>query len=221
MMYLKENLPRFLGAAQIFVFIASLVSERLLTRIANNKDIASNLGNIISHNTGWRISTWLALANSLGIIILGILFFQVFREKYMILATIALVFFILEGLILAVSKYGAFSLIPISQNFNSLGASSSSSLLEQADFLFNSVDRRGYDLHMLFFCLGGMLWYYLLVVSGIVPKFIGIWGLAAVSLLLIPVIMVLINRESTDLMILGVLYLPFELVFGIWLFIKG
>ena len=47
-------------------------------------------------------------------------------------------------------------------------------------------------------------------------------GLVAVSLLLIPVLLQLNNRGFThSVMAIGLLYVPFELVLGIWLLVKG
>jgi len=53
------------------------------------------------------------------------------------------------------------------------------------------------------------------------PKVISIWGLVAVGLLLIPVLLTLLDRESLPAMILGLPYAPFELVLGVTLIIKG
>ena len=214
---LKDNLPRLLGATQLFVFVASLVSEQLLARVAGKGDISSILENISNNLSQWRISTWIALANSLGIIILGILFFLVFRTDYKTLATIGLVCFIAEGLSLGLSKIGALRLIPLSMDFASSVGTSDPSMLELGKFLFYRVDRFGYDIHMLFFCMGGMIWYYLLLVSGIVPKALALWGIIAIVLIFIPVILVLINSDWDKLMVLGLPYMPFELVLSIWL----
>ena len=74
---------------------------------------------------------------------------------------------------------------------------------------------------MLFFCLGGILWYYLLYVSGYVPPVVSVWGLAAVSLLTIPTVLVLYDRKLAPLLILGLPYMPFELFLGVWLIAKG
>jgi predicted NodU family carbamoyl transferase len=90
MIFIKENLARLLGAAQLFVFIASLVSEQLLTRVAGKGDISSLMVNISNNPSRWKISTWFALANSLGIVLLGILFYLVFNDEYRKLASLAL-----------------------------------------------------------------------------------------------------------------------------------
>jgi hypothetical protein len=74
---------------------------------------------------------------------------------------------------------------------------------------------------MLFFCLGGILWYYLFYISRYIPRALSIWGLAAVCLLTMPVLAMLYNRDFTRVMVMGLPYAPYELVLGVWLIVKG
>ena len=112
-------------------------------------------------------------------------------------------------------------LIPLSQQFVEAGAPEPSYFQTLGDFLYRGVDRRGYDIHMLFFCLGGILWYYLLYVSRCIPRVLSVWGLVAVCLLSIPVLVGLYDRDFTLTMVLGLPYAPYELFLGVWLIIKG
>ncbi len=137
------------------------------------------------------------------------------------MALIALALFLAEAITLAMSKVGAYGLIPVSQKFAGAGAPDSSYLQTLGNFLYQGVDRLGYDIHMLFFCLGGILWYALLYASRAVPRGLSIWGVVAICLLLIPVLFVLYNRDLTRFQILGLPYAPYELVLGIWLIVKG
>jgi len=135
---------------------------------------------------------------------------------------VALGFFLVEAITLAVSKIGAFALLPLSQEFVEVGAPEPSYFLTLGDFLYYGVDRQGDRIHNLFFCLGGILWYFLFLRSGYIPQALAIWGLAAVSLLLIPVLFQLYDRDSTHpVMAVGLLYLPFELVLGVRLIARG
>jgi hypothetical protein len=120
-----------------------------------------------------------------------------------------------------VSKIGAYGLIPLSQGFAEAGAPESSHFQTLGAFLYQGVDRFGYDIHMLFFCLGGILWYYLFYASGYLPRALPLWGLVAVSLLTIPILLALYDRELTFALILGLPYAPYELVLGLWLIVKG
>jgi hypothetical protein len=153
---------RLLGAAQLVVFVASMVSERLLASVVGSDPIASILLNISKNPTRMRISNLVALLNSLAILVLAVMFYIVFYKQYRIIALVALIFFVAEAITLAVSKIGAYGLLPLSQEFVEAGAPEPSYLQTLGDFLYYGLDRLGYDIHMLFFCLGGILWYYLL-----------------------------------------------------------
>jgi hypothetical protein len=212
---------RLLGAAQLVVFVAAMLSERLLASAVGSGSISEKLVNISNSLTLMRTSNLVALVTSAAIVVLGVLFYAVFHQQYKIIALVALGFFLAEAITLAVSKIGALGLIPLSQQFVEAGAPESSFFQTLGDFLYHIVDRRGYDIHVLFFCLGGILWYYLLYSSRCIPRVISVWGLAAVCLLTIPVLLVLYDRDATRLMILGLPYAPFELVLGVWLMVKG
>jgi hypothetical protein len=121
----------------------------------------------VSENlTRIRISSLIAVIEGLLIISLGVLFYIVFNEQYKIVSHLALGFFLAEGIILAVSKVGAYGLIPLSQDFVEAGKPEPSFFQTLGDFLYYTIDRRGYDIHVLFFGLGGILWYYLFYASG-------------------------------------------------------
>lgn len=217
----EANTIRLLGAAQLFVFVASLVSDQLLKSVAGSGSISEVLMNISENISRVRISNLVALFNSLTIITLGVLFYIVLNEQNKTLALVALGCFTAEGITLAVSKIGAYALIPLSQSFVAAGSPESSSFQTLGDFLYNGVDRRGYDIHMLFFCAGGILWYYLLYISRIIPAGLSLWGLIAICLLTIPTLLALLDLEFLPAMVLGLPYAPFEPVLGIWLIVKS
>jgi len=212
---------RLLGAAQLVVFIASTLSERLLASAVGTGTTSEILVSVSSNLTRMRISNLVALLNSLGIVVLAVLFYIVFHEQYKIIALVALVCFVGEAITLAVSKIGAYALISVSQEFVEAGAPEPSYWQTLGEFLYHGVDRLGYQVHMLFFCLGGILWYYLLYSSRAVPRALSIWGLAAICLLAIPVLLMLYDRDLTGALVLGLPYAPFELVLGIWLIVRG
>jgi hypothetical protein len=215
------NTVRLLGAAQLVVFLAAMVSERLLASAVGSGSISDKLVNISKNLTLMRISNLVALITGVAIVVLGVLFYAVFHKEYKIIALVALGCFLAEAITLAASKIGTYALIPVSQEFVEAGAPEPSYLQTLGDFFYHGLDRRGYDIHMLFFCLGGILWYYLLYVSRSISRGLSVWGVAAACLLLIPVLLVLYNRDFTRLEILGLPYAPYELVLGIWLLVKG
>ncbi len=221
-MNIDMNTIRLVGAAQLTIFVASILSEFLLKSIVGPGSISDILVNISKNVTRMRISNLFALVDSLGIVVLGVLFYIVFNKEYPIIALVALGFFLAEAITLAATKIGAFALIPLSQEFVEAGAPQSSYFQTLGDFLYYGVDRQGWHIHTLFFCLGGILWYYLFLESGYIPQALSLWGLVSVSLLLIPVLLLVYDRDFTHpVMAVGLLYLPFELVLGVWLIVKG
>jgi hypothetical protein len=221
-MNIDVNTVRLLGAVQLLVFVASLLSEQLLKSVVVTGSITDILVNISENISRVRTSNLIALFNCLAIVTLGVLFYIVLNEQNKILALVALGCFLAEAITLAVSKIGAYGLIPLSQEFVAAGAPESSYFQTLGDFLYYGVDRRGYDIHMLFFCLGGILWYYLLYISNYVPQALALWGLIAVCLLFIPMLFQLYDRNFLPTAgILALPYLPFEVVLGLWLILRG
>ncbi len=217
------NTIRLLGVAQLVVFVGSLVSDRLVASMARSASISDILVHVSENPGRMRVSNLVALATSLAIVVLGVLFYAVFHQQYPIIALVALACYLAEAMALAVSKIGAYALIPLSQEFVAAGAPESSYFQTLGHFLYFGLDRLGYDILMLFFCLGGILWYYLFYASGYIPRALSVWGLAAVALISIPVLLVLYDPDfrTRPVMVLGAPYAPFELVLGVWLIVKG
>jgi hypothetical protein len=217
------NTIRLLGAVQLLVIAGGILSGLLLTSVVGSGGISDILVNVSKNLTRMRASNLVALVECLAIVVLGALFYVVFSNEYQVIALVALGCFWAEAITKAVAKIGAYALIPLSQKFVEAGAPESSYFQTLGDFLYHGVDGRGYDIHMLFFCLGGILWYYLFYISGYIPRVLSVWGLAAVCLLSITVVLVLYDRDFklSPVMILALPYLPFELFLGVWLIFKG
>ncbi len=64
-----------------------------------------------------------------------------------------------------------------------------------------------------------MLWYFLLYRSRYIPSAIPAFGLAAVSLGLVGIILQFLGNDVPTLAYLPIL--PFELIVGTWLLVKG
>jgi hypothetical protein len=149
------------------------------------------------------------------------LLYIVLHNQDRIIALVALGWWLAEAIALAVSKIGAFALIPLSQEFVEAGTPDSSYYQTLGDFYYYGFDRQGWTIHMLFFCLGAILWYYLFFKSAYIPRVLSAWGLVAVSLVFVNVLMALYDRDTALIMIMLVPYLVFEGLIGPWLMVKG
>jgi hypothetical protein len=204
------NTIRFLGAAQLIVIVGSLITERLLASAVGSGSISDILVSVSENLFRMRISNLVALGQSLAIVVLGVLYYIVFNRQYKIIALVALGCFLAAAITMTVGKIGANALIPLSQKFVAAGAPEPSYFQTLGDFLYYGVDRRGNDIHMLFTAVGLLLVNYLLYTSGYIPRAISVWGLAAICLLLIPVLLGLYDRDFFPLaMILAIPYAPY------------
>ncbi len=216
-MYSINKTSRVLGAAFLLQAITSLTSGLIL------KLALVVPGNISESMIKIANNAWLMRANilgemitALGIIFLGAILFVTLRKQNENMALVALGFYILEAALLAVSRIPAISLLRISQEYVTAGHSAI--LQTIGNLAFESMDF-GITLLMLPFCLGAILFYYLLYKSGIVPRVLSLWGLITVFPLLIGTLSAIFGYKLPFAVYLP--YVPFEFVIGVWILVKG
>ena len=214
----NNNIPKLLGAAFFSVAVLSMAQMYLSLFSLLSGNISDSFINISNNLTQMRISILLALFTSVAIIVLAVLLFIILHKQNKIIALVALGWWLAEAIILAVSKIGNFALIPLSLEYVKAGAPDSSNF-QILGTLFFGVDRWGDTIHMLFFCLGGILWYYLFYRSKYIPGVLAVWGILAVSLALIGTLLVIFDFEPS--IILSIPNGLFELTIGLWLMLKG
>lgn len=133
------------------------------------------------------------------------------------MALVALGFYVLEAALLAASRGDAFSLLRMSQEYVTAGQPAY--LETMGKLALESMDFVGFTLHMLAFCLGGILFYYLLYKSGIVPRALSLWGLITVLPLLVATLLGMFDYQVP--FVVAIPYVPFEFVIGVWILVKG
>jgi hypothetical protein len=90
---------------------------------------------------------------------------------------------------------GTSALIPLSQKFVEAGAPEASHYQTLGDFLYNGVDKRGFEVYVFFNTVGFLLMNYLLYTSRYIPRPLSIWGLVSVFLALIASVLQLYERD--------------------------
>ena len=216
-----KNIPRLLGAAFLFVFVTGL-SDLLRTRVIGSGSISDILINISDNLTLMRISIMGILVSSIGIIVLAVLLYVVLHKQNKTIALVALGLWLAEAITLAISKIGAYALIPLSMEFVEAGAPEHSHFQTLGNFLNYGFDRVGYDIHMLFYCLGGILWFYLFYRSRYIPRGLAVWALTGASLGLIGIVLWMFDLSGNILYFLFFVQIAvYEIIIGLWLVIKG
>jgi len=173
-------------------------------------NIAGNPGLMITH-------ILFDMFTALGVIFLGAILFETLRKQNEKIALVGLGLYILEGGLLAASKIATFSLLRISQEYASAGGTESLQFF--GNLALESMDFVGDTLHVLAFCLGAILFYYLLYKSGVVPRALSLWGLITVLPVLAGTITAIFGYDLPFVVFLP--YVPFEPVIGIWILVKG
>jgi len=211
--------PRWLGAAFVFQFATSLSAGLLSTSILAGS-IAEVLMNVWSNPGQMRTTIVLELLTSVGIMVMTSLLYVVLRDQNRAVARVALGLWMAEAVMLAVKSLGLYGLVAVSAGYVDAGTPTASSY-ETVGSAALGVSRHAADIGMLFFCLGGLLWYSLLLRSRIVPRLLALWGLVTVPLVLVATSMLVWNPTLDPSVALYALYVPFELVLGLWLLIRG
>ena len=209
---------RVLGVAFLLQGITSLISGVILQpALIVSGNISESMITIANNAWLMRTNILVDMLTALGIIFLGAILFVTLRKQNEKIALVALGFYILEAALLAVSRIEAFSLLRISQEYATAGHPAY--LQTMANLALESMDFVGMTLHMLAFCLGGTLYYYLLDKSRIVPRVLSLWGLITVFPCLIGTLSAIFGYELPFALYLP--YAPFEFVIGIWILVKG
>ena len=166
-----------------------------------------------------HLSVAVAMANSVGILILAALLYVVLAGQGKVVAIVALGCWVGEAMFYALGWVGAAGLIPLSRDFVSAGAPDGSFHQALGTFLYDGLNGFGGTVLMFFYCVGGVGWYALLYRSRLVPRAIPAYGLAAVAVGLTGSVVELLGTDVSMFAYLPIL--PFELAVGGWLLFKG
>jgi hypothetical protein len=208
---------RILGVAFVLQFVTSIASGMLLRpNWFVPGDINASLIKIASQAAWLRANIIVDMLTALGVIFLGAMLFITLRKQNEKMALTAFGFYILEAALLATSRLATFALLRFGQEFAATGQAYLPLLGQVA---FDAMEFVGGSLHMLAFILGGVLFYYLLDKARIVPRVLSLWGLITVLVFLIGTPLTIMGYEVP--MALYLPYIPFELVIGIWILVKG
>jgi hypothetical protein len=215
---INPKTSRVLGVAFLLQFVTSLFSGTVLRSALI---VPGNIGQTMLQIAGkpglMRAYILVDMLTALGIVFLGAILFLTLRRQNEGIALTALGFYILEAGLLAVSRMEAFTLLGLSRQYVIAGNTASG--LTMGSVALGSMDFAGSVLHMLAFCLGGILFYYLLYRSDAVPRWLSLWGLITVFPCLAGTLFAVFGITVPFFIYLP--YAPFELVIGLWILVKG
>jgi len=217
-MYSVSKTSRILGVAFLLQFSTSFISGVVISQALIVPGNISESMIKIANNPGlMRADILLDMLTALGVIFLGAILFITLKKQNEIVALVALGFYILEAALLAASKLDTYALLRISQEYITSGQPANLELMGK--IAYEAMDFVGNTLHMLAFCVGGTLFYFLLDQARIVPRLLSLWGLITVLPCMVGTLGAVFGYQLPFAIYLP--YVPFEFVIGIWMIAKG
>ncbi len=216
----SRKTSRIVGVLFLTAMVASLLGGGLVESILSAPDY---LIAVSENETQLIIGVLLELINGIAVVGIAVLMFAILRQHNESIALGYLGFRIIESVFSSVIVISPLSLITLSQEYSKAGASDAS-YFQTVGAL--SIAQRASVVGLLipvFFSLGALLFYYLLYQSKLLPRFISVWGLIGVALILTLNLLSALGLEVG--ISIGLIFaLPIilnEIFLGIWLIVKG
>jgi len=214
-----KNIARTLGILYILGTISGILSRVITGPIQSAPDL---LVSISANGNQITLGALFVLMMGLALIMIPVIAYPVLRKHDEILALGYVVFRgALEGVYYMAIVVSWLLLLPLSQVYQA-GSSDASNLRVLANVLLEAKEIAVFG--MVVFCLGGLLFYYVLFQSRLVPQWLSGWGFVALIMGLAAGLLVMFGLISPTSMISDVLQLPIflqEIVLALWLIAKG
>jgi hypothetical protein len=210
------------GILFIVATTASLLGSGLVGPLLKAPDY---IGKVSSNGNQMIVGTllsFLAAATSAGI---AIALYPVLKKFRAGLALGAVGFRIIEGVFYMIGAMCLLSVFSLTQHFASAGGQNASAYETIGDLLLTMHDLAGFVFGVFAFCIGAFMYYLAFYQSKLVPRWLSVWGIIALALLLVAVFLTLFDGEpysiSGNLIYLALPIALQEMVLAVWLIVKG
>ena len=195
---------------------ASLVGAALLPALHGTDYLAGMAGDQ-NRATASALAYLIAAFGSVGI---AISLYPLMRRVGEGLALGAVVFRALEAAMYTVGVVSLLTLLPISQDFVTAGEDRAS--LQAIGDTIVAVHDSSAVLGVFAFSAGALMYYYLFFRSRLIPQWLSGWGIVAIVLMLIACVSAVVSGNPvTSYVALAAPIGVQEIVFALWLLIKG
>lgn len=215
----NTDLAKPLGWTFLFVIFSSMFGGSFFMSYTQQPMVSESLSLISSNSNLLMTSIIVDMFTAMGIVTLGALLYLSLKKVVPVLAFIACLLFVLEAVSMVYSRFIVYQIMQLSleftQNTSQLGeafyVTMGGSLIKLATF--------SYRIHFLFYCTGMLLFAYSIIRAKLVPVWIPKFGLLVVFVGLLGGIYQLMGNNVPLFLFLPIL--PYELVIGSYLVIKG
>jgi hypothetical protein len=214
-----KNIARTIGILYILGTISGILSRVVTGPIQSAQDL---LASISANGNQITLGALFVLTMGSVLAMIPVMAYPVLRKHDEILALGYVVFRgALEGVYYMAIVVSWLLLLPLSQAYQA-GSSDASNLRVLANVLLEAKEIAVFG--MIVFCLGGLMFYYLLFQSKLVPQWLSGWGFIALIMNLAAGLLVMFGLFGPTSTISTVLQLPIflqEMVLAVWLIAKG
>jgi hypothetical protein len=154
---------------------------------------------------------------------IGISLYPALKRRSEGLALAAMGLRVVEGSLEIACAVGFFALAALSQEFTKAG-SPPNSFFQSLGAAIKSINDWASNIYGLPFCAAAFIYYGIFFKARLVPRWLSVWGLAGISLMLVSIICGLLELAEASSPILFLLNMPIlvqELVLAVWLIAKG
>ncbi|MHA1985413.1 MAG: DUF4386 domain-containing protein [Promethearchaeota archaeon] len=201
----------------LFIIITNIASNRFGYKTFGDVDSDAQLQNINQDPTKFKIGFGLILIEHLGIISLAVTLFIAYSPYNILLGIIWCTFRIGEALIQIYDKKNYWGLLDIAKKYSDTSGAEKGELINTSRSILKTKEFR-FVFAQVFFSIGTLSYSILFVTYGVVPAFIGWFGITASIIYGVGNGIFLIKPNFKILWnIGGLLILLFEIVLGGWL----
>jgi hypothetical protein len=210
------------GTLFIIATAAGLLSSNITGSVLDAPDYLGRLSSNANRMMVGALLSFIAAAASAGI---AISLYPVLKKYNSGLALGAVGFRLIEAVFYMAGGICLLSLLPVSQQSMNTGDAGASYFQGLARLLLTAHDLAGFVYGVLAFCIGACSYYYVFYRSSLIPRWLSVWGLIAIVLLLSAVLITLFDGEpysvSGSLIFLALPIALQEMVLAVWLIAKG
>jgi hypothetical protein len=214
----NRRTARTVGALFIIAIVTSLAGGIWLDSILNAPDY---LNTVSISETQVILGVLLELINIIAVVGIAVMLFPILNKFNENIALGYFGFRLLEAATLVVAVISPLSFITLSQEYIGTQAADVSYFQTLGTLLITARSLLTGLLTAVFFSLAALLLYYLFYQSKLVPRWLSVWGLIAVVLVLTWNLLETFGISISAGIIFGLPIILNEIFLGIWLLVKG
>jgi len=215
----NKNTAKIVGVLFIIGTVAGVLSVIFTKSILTDENY---LLKVAANETQILIGAFFVLLMGFALAMVPVVMFPVLKKTNEVLALGYVVFRgALETVIVMAVAISMLLLIPLSQEYVKAGAPDPSYFQTLGALLQGVADL---PLTALIFSIGALMFYTVLYQSNLIPRWLSVWGLIAITLHLATVFLLIFNLQTEFSVSNIVMNLPIflqEMVMAVWLIVKG